>query len=178
MGNPSTWIKLDRNIMKWCWYKDCNTARLFIHLLLKANVKDGMFMGKLVQRGQLITSQPGLAAELGISACKIRTALSHLQTTGEIAVKQTNKYSIITILNYDRYQETPQAKPKSTMTQSKNKRKKENKKESAEPIQNEHPEEPKEYMPLWWEIDKPKEFWGRFKSEDEYWEYRQTNGGE
>ena len=34
-----------------------------------------------------------------------------------------------------------------------------------------------EYVPQWWEVDKPTQFWGRFQSEDDYWDFMQ-NGGE
>lgn len=34
-----------------------------------------------------------------------RTSLDHLKATGEITIKTTNKYSVITITNYDSYQD-------------------------------------------------------------------------
>ena len=49
-------IKIDRRILEWEWYSDINTCRLFIHLLLKANWKDGRFQGTEVPRGSLVTS--------------------------------------------------------------------------------------------------------------------------
>lgn len=101
-----TFIKLNRKILKWRWYKDANTMRVFIHLLLKANYKDNDFEKITVRRGQLVTSQSHLADELNISVKCVRTALEHLKATGEVAVKSTAKYSIITVNNYDKYQGT------------------------------------------------------------------------
>ena len=104
MTEKSTFIKLNRKILKWRWYQDANTFRLFIHLLLKANITDREFENVTVKRGQLITSQKHLSQQLDISTQAIRTAINHLKLTGEITVETTSKYSIITIINYNEYQ--------------------------------------------------------------------------
>ena len=81
-------IKIDRKILDWEWYSDINTCRLFIHLLLKANWKDGRFQGTEVPRGSLVTSYNSLAKDTGLSVKNVRTALNHLETTGEVAVNR------------------------------------------------------------------------------------------
>lgn len=106
MSEPSTFVKLDRNILRWGWYKNANTFRLFVHLILTANIKEGKFETTVVKRGQLVTSYPKLAEQLGLTVKAIRVALEHLKGTGEVAVKATPKYSIITVLKYDEYQNT------------------------------------------------------------------------
>jgi len=45
-----------------------------------------------------------LSEVLKISERGIRTALNHLKATSEIAIKTTNKYSIITVLKWEEYQ--------------------------------------------------------------------------
>ena len=174
MADKLTWIKLNRSILNWSWYTESNTMRLFIHLLLKANVRDGKFYDVEVKRGDVVTSYQKLAEELGLHACQIRTAINHLKRTGEITVRTTSKFSVISIPKYDEYQDATQAQTQSGRRQGtgksqqyKNKRNKEEK--------NNKPSEP--YIPLWWERDIPKEYWGRFSEEDDYWNYRQ-NGGE
>ena len=97
-------VKVNRNILDWRWYGDVNTFRVFIHLLLKANYKDGEFEIHTIKRGQLVTGRKALAKELNISERQVRTALDHLKTTNEIAITPTSKYSIITINSYDKYQ--------------------------------------------------------------------------
>lgn len=77
-------IKLERKIIDWEWYKDINTKCLFIHLLLKANWKDGRFCGKVIERGSLVTSLQKLSEETGLTVREVRTALTHLEDTGEI----------------------------------------------------------------------------------------------
>lgn len=97
-------IKIDRNIVNWRWYHDQNTFRVFFHLLLNANYKDGEFQKHTIKRGELVTGRKALAKELNISEQGIRTALDHLKSTNEITITPTSKYSIITITNYDKYQ--------------------------------------------------------------------------
>lgn len=186
---PSTWIKLDRNILSWGWYTEPNTMRLFVHLLLKANVKDGKFRNMEVKRGELVTSCQKLSDDLDIKPHLIRTALSHLKSTGEITIKTTSKFSVISIPKYEEYQGTSQTKSQ-TETQSgrkqnsnepqqyKNRRKRTVKKDNKENQAPETVEDKSEekYIPEVWEVDKPKEYWGRFKTETEYYAYMQSGG--
>lgn len=99
------YIKLNRSILEWEWYRNINTCRLFIHMLLKANWKDGKFEGMEVPRGSFISSYPRLADECGLTVNELRTALKHLVSTGEITVKPHSKYSVFTVKNYSLYQE-------------------------------------------------------------------------
>jgi len=108
----NSWIKLYRKITQWEWFNDPLVFRLFIYLLLTANSTDKKWQGILIKRGQIITSYSALTRELTgkqqakIGVQRIRTAITRLKSTGELTVKTTNKYSIITILNYDSYQST------------------------------------------------------------------------
>lgn len=97
-------IDLHRKILVWEWYSDINTCRLFIHMLLKANWREGKFRGTTVPRGSFISSLEKLSEETGLTIRELRTAILHLKTTGEVTVKTTNKYSVFTVNNYDLYQ--------------------------------------------------------------------------
>lgn len=103
--NKDGFISLHRKIEEWEWYDDANTFRLFIHCLLEANFKENKWRGVTINRGQFITSQPKLANSLKLSVQQIRTSLNKLKSTGEITVYTTADYSIITIKNYDTYQQ-------------------------------------------------------------------------
>ncbi len=98
-------IKLHRKITKWGWYHDPNTFRLFVHLLLTANYEPRTFEGRIIQRGQRAASVAGLGRETKLSVKSVRTALNHLKSTNEVAIETTPKFSIITIKNYDLYQQ-------------------------------------------------------------------------
>lgn len=110
MAEHSTFIKLDRNMMKWRWYQDAVTKSVFIHLLFRANIKPSDFQDVHVERGQLITSLSHLAAETGLSIQQTRTALEHLKSTNEITQSTNNRYTLITLTNYDAYQGKPTSK--------------------------------------------------------------------
>ncbi|MDE5717816.1 MAG: hypothetical protein K2I53_09430 [Lachnospiraceae bacterium] len=97
-------IKIHRKILEWGWYTDVNTKVLFIHMLLKANWKEGNFKGTKVPRGSFVSSLDKLSEETLLTKREIRTAISHLKTTGEVTVKATNKFSVFTVENYNLYQ--------------------------------------------------------------------------
>ena len=100
------WIKLHRSITKWEWWSYHNTARLFMYLLLMATHEDIRFCGKIIKRGQLVTTRVKLAEETGISEQSVRTSLNRLKSTNEITTEVTNKFTIITICKYEDYQLT------------------------------------------------------------------------
>lgn len=108
MPENKGWIKIHRRLLDWEWYSDTNMVRLFLHLLLKANSSDRRWQGREVPRGSLVTSRATLEAETGLSQKTIRTCLARLIATGEIEVEATHRFSIITICNFDNYQESEQ----------------------------------------------------------------------
>lgn len=104
MAKAEGYIKLHRQILEWGWYSDINTFRLFLHLLLKANYKDLVFEGHKILRGQLVTSLVKLSSQTGLSVRQVRVSLDKLKLTGEVTDNATNKYRVITVVNYDLYQ--------------------------------------------------------------------------
>jgi len=113
----SGWVKLHRKITEWEWYTDMPCKVLFIHLLLTANIEEGKFMGQVIPKGSTATGLFSLAQQTGLSVQQVRTAINKLRATGEISIKSTNKFSVITINNYSGYQG-----PKTTEQQTDNKR--------------------------------------------------------
>jgi biotin operon repressor len=105
------YVRLYRSLLNWEWYTDSNTKDVFIHLILTANYEPKKWKGITVERGQRIYSAQKLADELHVSRQTIRTAISHLLSTGEITNCSTSKYSIITIKNYDSYQQLTNQSP-------------------------------------------------------------------
>lgn len=99
-----SFIKLDRKILSWEWYRDTNTKTVFLHLLLTAAYKPMKYRGIDIEAGQIITTIGELARETGLSDMQIRTSLRHLETTNEITKKVTNRFSLITIVKWADYQ--------------------------------------------------------------------------
>lgn len=98
------WIKLHRKILKWEWYDDPNTFRVFIHCLLMANHEDNQWHGQTVPRGSFLTGRNLLAKQTGLSVQSVRTALEHLKLTNELTIKSTKQGTVIYINKYDDYQ--------------------------------------------------------------------------
>ena len=123
------YIKLFRDILDWEWYKDANTCRVFLHMILKANWKPGKFKGVEVPRGSLVISANRLAEELNLTLSNVRTAIKHLKLTGELTCSQHAKFTVFTIKNYDFYQgvDTIDDTQLTTIEEYKNNNKKNNK---------------------------------------------------
>jgi len=98
-------ISLHRSLLNWEWYDDVNTKILFIHLLLTVNYEQKVWHGVTIERGQRVCSVAILADELHLTIQQTRTAIIHLQSTNEITIKTTNKYSLVTVVKYNDYQE-------------------------------------------------------------------------
>lgn len=97
-------VKLHRSILKWEWYDDLPTKTLFLHLLLTVSIEDSFWHGIEVKRGSRVTSIPKLSKETTLSIQQVRTAISHLKATGELTVKATPKFTVVTVKNYDQFQ--------------------------------------------------------------------------
>lgn len=98
------WIKLHRKFLEWEWYTDSKMVHLFIHLLLSASIEDRKWKGIVLQRGQLATTVAELSKKTGLTAQNIRTCLEKLENSQIINRQSTNKYTLVTICNYESYQ--------------------------------------------------------------------------
>ena len=98
------YIKIFRDILEFEWYTEPTTARLYIHLLIKANHKDGFYRGEKVMRGQVYTGRKLLEKETGISQQSIRTSIKKLESTNHLTIDSTKQRSIITLKNYHKFQ--------------------------------------------------------------------------
>lgn len=98
-------IALHRSLLSWGWHADPATGWLFVNLLLMANWTDSDWQGMTIKRGQLVTGRKALAAQTGLSEQTVRTSLNHLKSTNEITIIPTNKFSVITIVNYGKFQD-------------------------------------------------------------------------
>ena len=101
----NSWIKMYRSFLDWEWYPDTNCVRLALHFILKANYQPKKWQGTVIDRGQLVTSRGQLAEETGLSQMQVRTTLDKLQKAGFLTKCTTSKYTIVTICNYDYYQQ-------------------------------------------------------------------------
>ncbi|KKJ75431.1 hypothetical protein WH95_18495 [Kiloniella litopenaei] len=116
------WVCVHRRMVEWEWYTDANTFRVFMHLLLKANHEPKKWRGVTVKRGQLITGRKALSQELLISERSIRTALKNLKMTNDVTIEPSSSYSLITINNYEKYQDKKEPSDQQSDQQATSKR--------------------------------------------------------
>lgn len=98
------WIKLYRKMSEWEWFRDSHTVHLFVCLLLSAETEDRERRGVALRRGQVLTSFEDLAGRTGMSVRSVRTAMAKLEAADVVRRRTTNRFSVVTVLNFDCYQ--------------------------------------------------------------------------
>lgn len=99
------WIKLDRCILDWRYREKPEYVALWVYILLNANHTEMEWEDIVVERGQMVTSIARLSKETGITPQRVRTILKKLEGE-ELTSKSTNRYTLITVLNYGKYQDS------------------------------------------------------------------------
>lgn len=120
MALSNGFVVLHRSLLSWGWHDDPATGWLFVNLILMANHAPAEWKGIKIDRGQLITGRKALAEQTGLSEQSIRTALNHLKSTGEITIESTNKFSLITLVNYRKFQDYPEESTSESTTKPTN----------------------------------------------------------
>ena len=104
----NTFITLHRKILQSSCFQDAELLKLWLWCLMRANHKDREIIhgGQLVRlkRGQFITGRYVATKELNMTTMKYRGRIALLAKMLQISLKVTNKYTIITVVNYDLYQ--------------------------------------------------------------------------
>jgi hypothetical protein len=143
------WIKLHRKFLSWEWFDISDMIKLFIFLSLSANHTDGTWRGIEIKRGQYLTGLNSLSEKTKISIQTLRTCLKRLEKTGEINMQVTNKYRMITICNYDSYQESQQPHSKQPNKQPTSSQQAANSKQECKKDNNEKEEKKIEFNIFW-----------------------------
>lgn len=108
--DDNSWVKLYRKMVTWRWFTDVNTAHFFLYCLFTANWEDKDWKTLKIPKGSFVSSLKKMSVGSGLSEKSIRTAKKKLIETGEIEEKTTKGakgYTIITVCNYDKYQQVP-----------------------------------------------------------------------
>ncbi|AHK11851.1 hypothetical protein S349_61 [Shewanella sp. phage 3/49] len=102
------WIMLHRKILDNWVSQEPEMLAVWIRILLEANHTDTkrMFNGCHIEikRGQLIFGLNAFSLKSGVSESKVRRYIKLLEKDGMINRLKTNKYSLISIVNFDSYQ--------------------------------------------------------------------------
>ena len=102
------WLKLYRSILDSAVFQDAEILKVWIWLLCNVAFEqhDTICYGKVIhlKPGQIATGRKKIAQCTDLNENKVYRALTALKSLGNIEIKSTNKYSIITIVNWDKYQ--------------------------------------------------------------------------
>lgn len=106
------WVKLHRQIRNHWVYQNPVFLQIWIEFLLLANFDraESLINGKFIvlKKGQFLFGRRKFAQRLGCSEWQLRAFITAASSAGMIATRKFSKYSIISITNYDLYQENRQ----------------------------------------------------------------------
>ena len=108
MSQPG-WIKLHRALMEHWSSSEPEALAVWVRMLCEANYEDkkSNVYGQLVdvKRGQLIFGLDAFSLRSGVSVKKLRRIIDMLIKDGMLGRQVFNRFSIITITFYDKYQD-------------------------------------------------------------------------
>lgn len=103
------WVKIHRKLLENPLCKSPQWGWVWICLLLMANHEDTSFIwnGEKInlKSGEFLTGRKKLASIAGVSEGLIEKILNYLEMEQQIRQQKSTKWRIITILNWDKYQE-------------------------------------------------------------------------
>ena len=107
------WVKLHRSLLTHAISGDDRRLAMWVRMLLKASHTDHMVCRKGqapvdLRRGQILTSKVAMAEEFGMARNTLKAHLRFFQEHGMIDQQETNRYTLITLKNWDLYQTTDQ----------------------------------------------------------------------
>ena len=108
------YVKLYRKIQKKGWYKNSKYVHLWVHILMSVNHQDSEFMWNgemiIVKAGQLVTGRKQLSSDTGIRESTLEDILKLFENQHQIQQQKTNKFRLITVINWKKYQQEQQRK--------------------------------------------------------------------
>jgi len=106
------WIQLHRKLLDNPVFKNHKLLQTFLYCLLSAtHTEREQIIGEQIVKlnpGQLATGREAIARATGLTSQNVRTALKKLKTLQILTIKPTTKYSVISITNWESYQQTNQ----------------------------------------------------------------------
>lgn len=108
MSTAHGWIKVHRTLLNSGLIRNPHLCQVWLWCLLNASHKPyetcrGFQLINL-NPGQLAATRREIGEALGLSPQTVRSCLEQLKTGKRLTIRSTNKYSIITIVNWDIYQ--------------------------------------------------------------------------
>ena len=93
-----------------------------MYFLTHARHETGRWQGITLNAGQLVVGRKAISEKTGVSERAVRTAIERLKTTSTITTETTNKYTLVTIVNWDFYQNGGEKTTNKTTNETTNER--------------------------------------------------------
>lgn len=104
------WVCVHRQLLDNPIFKNDKLFRVFMYCLLKAShTKHDQIVGDCIvplEKGDLATGRKAISAGTGLTIQNVRTSLLKLEKLQILTIKPTSKYSVISITNWNIYQQT------------------------------------------------------------------------
>ena len=112
--NMSTngYIKLHRKILDNGVFENGELLKVFVWCILRANTKPNTVFGRKLKVGQFVTGRVSASQELRIPPTTLYDRIKKLESMKYIHIDSGTKNSVITVLNYNKYQVNDEIKPK------------------------------------------------------------------
>lgn len=108
----SGWVQLHRKLLDNPIFKNHKLLQTFLYCLLRASHKEhDTLIGETIvhlKKGQLATGRKAISLATGLTEQNVRTSLSKLEALSILTINPTTKYSVISISNWESYQQTNQ----------------------------------------------------------------------
>ena len=114
MNIEGGWVKLHRKLLDGRIFQDPALLKVWVWCLLRANHEDRWVPVRtgrgettvLIKRGELIFGRNSASIELDMPPTTVRDRMRVLCKIDAIALKPVTHFSIVTIINYETYQES------------------------------------------------------------------------
>lgn len=95
-------------MLNWEWFSDGKTFHVFMFLLLSASRDKCSWRGMELGKGQVYTTYSEIAVATGLNVEDVKTAVTHLVTSGEITMSELNEGKpsediVVTVSKYSEY---------------------------------------------------------------------------
>ncbi|MCP4149861.1 MAG: hypothetical protein GY757_19100 [bacterium] len=110
--SDDTWIKLHRKILDSMVFANPDLLKVWIYCMCKATYKSRWTTVKVgrgeteveLHPGQFIFGRKSAGKKLKMNPETVRKRMDKLKKAGNITIESTTQYSIVTVVNFTRYQ--------------------------------------------------------------------------
>ena len=111
MSNSTSWFKMYRKIRTSDLLQHHKALAVFIFLLTRVRLTDGVIGTTPVKAGQAFSSWKDIAEHTDLTRQEVRTAVKYLISTNRITATATNRFTVFTIVKWDEFQNSTDLQP-------------------------------------------------------------------